>query len=93
VRTWSNDKCGASLLAVDGDLIVLLGGYDDEKKHGALLRLEENSARRIAEFEIGFDIDDFRNLPYAGARADTFHFVQDRDWLQLRVRDIAAALL
>jgi len=93
VRTWSNDKQGASLLAVDGEFIVLLGGYDNEKRHGALLRLEETSAREMAEFEIGIDIDDFRNLPYAGARKDTFHFVHDRDWLQLRVRDIAAALL
>lgn len=91
VRTWSNDKQGASLLAVDGEFVVLLGGYGEDKNQGALLRLEESSAHKMAEFEI--DIDDLRNLPYGGARKDTFHFVHDHDWLQLRVRDIAAALL
>jgi hypothetical protein len=93
VRTWSNDKYDASLLAVESDLVVLLGGYGEERNRGALLRLEENSARKIAEFEIDLDIDDFQRLPYAGAREDTFHFVRDHDWLQLPVRDIATALL
>jgi len=91
-RVWTNDKCGADLLAVDGDLVVLLGGYGDERRHGALLRLEKDTARRIGEFVIDIPVEDLRELSLASSRGDTLHFVHNDTWLRLTVADVATAL-
>ena len=90
-RTWTNDKCGAKLLAVDGDLMVLLGGYGEERRHGVLLRLDQNAARRVGEFAV--DVGDIDELPLAGSRGDTLHFVEGDTWSRLSVADVASALL
>jgi hypothetical protein len=90
-RIWTNNKCGAHLLAVDGDLVVLLGGYGEESQNGALLRLEQDVARQVGEFTI--DIGDLHQLPLAGSRGDTLHFVEGDAWSRLSVADIARVLL
>lgn len=93
VRVWVNEKRGAHLLAVDGDLAVLLGGYEGERRHGMLLRLEQDAARPVGEFVIDMPVDDLRELPLAGARGETLHFVREDTWSRLTVGEIASALL
>jgi hypothetical protein len=91
--SWPNSrKAGAKLLAVDGDLVVLLGGYQDEARHGVLFRLGDGHIDCVGEFALGLD-EDPRALPMAAGRGAAMHFVQGDAWLKLSVSEIARELM
>jgi hypothetical protein len=91
LRLWRNNKCGAHLMAVDSNHVVLLGGYGEEARHGSLLHLEGDFAEPIGEFRFHLDDRDPRRLSYSGARGNGLHFVHDSRWYTLSVGEIVAA--
>jgi hypothetical protein len=90
---WPNShKSGARVLAIDGDLVVLLGGYRDEARHGALLRLGDGQVDCVGEFALGLE-QKLGALPLAVGRGAAMHFVQGDAWLKLSVGDVANELM
>jgi hypothetical protein len=93
-KIWANRKTGASLMAVDGDRVVLLGGYGpiisskDERRHGVLLQLREH-ATRLGEFQLDLDVEQLAELSLASGRGSVFHFVHRNGWYQLSLQDVA----
>ena len=88
-RFWSNGVNGAAAIAVDGDRVVLYGGYAEDASRIALLKLGEKAAAWIGE------------LTLAGpkmvrgqvvGRGDTIHLIGDGTWGRFTVVDIVAAV-
>lgn len=93
-RLWQNKTIrGASAIAVDGDNVVLVGGYQEHKDRGALLRLSEDRAELSGEFRFDADGSDFDSLRLLTARNDMIHFVTNDDWYRIEVAEIAAMVL
>jgi hypothetical protein len=98
-RQWRNDKVrGASIVAADRDLIVLLGGYGvpgfrDESGTGALLRLSENGrAEVLHRFELDPTMKAALNNGCAFARGRHVHFIDGNTWTVMTVQDFADGL-
>ncbi|HPI50432.1 MAG TPA: hypothetical protein PLH23_19325 [Hyphomonadaceae bacterium] len=87
IRSWTNDVSGASALAVDGDFVLLFGGYGEDKARLALVRLGETStslvgAVNLAEFS--------KDAPMAVQGCeDTVHIVDAHAWRRIRVSEVA----
>jgi hypothetical protein len=88
-RVWSNAVNGAAAIAVDGDSVVLFGGYDEHASRIALLKLGDKTAEWIGE------------LTLAGTKAardqivgrgDTIHVIGEQTWRHFTVGDIVAAV-
>jgi len=99
LRQWRNDEVrGASIVAADRDLAVLLGGYQvrgypDESGTGALLRLGENGrAEVLHRFALDPSMKAALNNRYAFARGDDVHFVDGNTWTVITVQDFADGL-
>ena len=89
VRAWTNQVSGAKALAVDGDRLVLVGGYEWAASRVALLRLGAQAAEGFVELEID---PPFRRTDPASllvGRNDVVHLVQDGTWMSFSVADVA----
>jgi hypothetical protein len=88
-RVWSNGVRGATAIAVDGDNVVLFGGYNEDVSRIALLKLGENAAEWIGELTL-------TDLPGARrqvvGRGDTIHIIGDELWRRFTVDDIVTAV-
>ena len=89
VRHWRNDVSGAKALAVDGDHVVLAGGYGDEAGRIALLRLGDEDAEQIGTTSIQVDRTRAHLLVGRGA---TLHVVGGGTWTRLDVATLRATL-
>jgi hypothetical protein len=92
-RIWENRKAGAHLLAINGEYLVLLGGYGDEARSGALLRLTNSEANTVAEFDFELHGLNPRALAYSGAWEGKLNFVHDDMWYDLSVDQIVRELM
>ncbi|MBV8650453.1 MAG: hypothetical protein JO255_03235 [Alphaproteobacteria bacterium] len=100
-RLWESDKAGASLLAVDGEHVVLLSGYGEAASTGWLARLTHEvspskpthyKTETLGAFHFDLQGKDPRTLDYRGMRGDKLHFVDEGNWYVLSVSDVVRAL-
>ena len=94
LRQWRNNSVrGADLVAADGDVAVLFGGYQDEAGTGALLRLgADGRAEVLYRFRLDAALQAALREGFAVARGSEIHFVTDDTWHAISVADIAAGL-
>jgi hypothetical protein len=80
---------GASGLAIDGDMAILVGGYEEDKNRLTLLRLHDDYTDVVATFRIqpGWRFDPDRPSLLEG-RGDSFHMVHKGSWWRLSVADV-----
>ena len=87
---WRNNVAGASALAVDGEYVLLAGGYDDKSERIALLRLDGDRAQQIGEWRFQpWKRNAAHLLQGQGA---TLHIVGQGRWTKLSLTTIRAAL-
>jgi hypothetical protein len=89
VKHWRSEVAGAVALAVEGDLVLLAGGYRDQSERIAMLRLGDNQAHQIGEWQFHrFD----RNAAWLlQGRGGTLHIVAQGNWTKLSLAAIRAA--
>jgi len=94
LRQWRNDAIrGPCVVAADGALAVLLGGYEKEAGTGALLRLgDDGYAGVLHRFALEPAMLTAVNNGFVFARGANVHFVEDGVWTIITVEDFAAAL-
>src|SRR5215831_11736294 len=71
VRRWRNKVAGARALAVEGDLVLLAGGYGDQAERIALLRLGDDQAHQIGKWQ--FQRSDRNAARLLQGRGETLH--------------------
>ncbi len=90
VRSWTNEEiAGAKALAVDGDLVLLAGGYDKDAARIALLRLGPQGAQSLGKVWLEPPTDPSRRMIGHG---DTLHIIEDGQWRRITVADVHRAL-
>ena len=88
-RAWVNSVAGASAMAVDGNRVVLFGGYGEQMSRIALLELHETTAACVGELRLtGPEI----SRDQAVGRGDTIHLIGDGTWRRFTVAEIVAAV-
>ncbi|WP_256806595.1 hypothetical protein [Bradyrhizobium sp. Bra64] len=85
VTAWQNEVTGADALAIDGDLVVLAGGYGDQSGRIALLHLGDGQAQQIGEWQ--FQRPDRNAARLVQGRGATLHIVGQGNWTRLSVAD------
>jgi hypothetical protein len=91
-RFWQNRAItGARVLAVEGDDVVLLGGYRENRNRGALLHLGIDQADLGCQFELGGAKGTPTPARFSAARGNEMHFVYDEAWYRITVGDIQRA--
>ncbi|MBR0752808.1 hypothetical protein JQ604_11490 [Bradyrhizobium jicamae] len=89
IRHWRNEVAGAKALAVDGDLVLLAGGYGDQSERIALLHLgDDHQAQQIGESQ--FQRPDRNKARLVQGRGATLHIVGQGNWTRLSVAAINA---
>ncbi len=103
-RTWTNESAGAKAIAVDGDNVVLFGGYRafpehegnpakiDSRDRLALLKLNEMRADLVADVDLDFGENGKAGASLVGARGDSIHFVSAGRWFRMSVAAIFEAV-
>ena len=80
----------AKALAVDGDMVLLFGGYGDDEARLALVRCQGNDAVLLGEAELtGYAREDLWTAQGCG---DTLHVTHAGVWRRIRVNDFATYL-
>jgi hypothetical protein len=79
---WTNDIAGASALAVDGDHVLLAGGYD-QSDQVALLRLTGDRAQQIGVWRLR--MPDRTGAHLLQGQGATLHIVGQGRWTRLSV--------
>ena len=87
MKYWRNKVAGASALAVNGDLVLLAGGYGDQAERIALLRLGDEQADQIGEWR--FQRPGRQAARLLQGRGGTLHIVGDGNWTKLSVAALA----
>jgi hypothetical protein len=85
---WANSVAGAKALAVDGEFVVLAGGYRDDATRLALLKLGQEEASLIGSY----DVPEMANVELMQGRSSTIHFVGNGDWRSITVAEVRATL-
>jgi hypothetical protein len=88
-RVWNNQVRGAAALAVDGDRIVLFGGYGEHRSRIALLTLRETAAEWVGELRL---TGPEATRAQAAGRGDTIHLIGDGEWRRFTVAEIVDAV-
>jgi hypothetical protein len=90
VDHWRNEVAGAWALAVDGDYVLLAGGYNDKSERIALLRLGSDRAHQIGEWR--FHPPERNAARLLQGQGATLHIVGQGRWTKLSLATIRAAL-
>jgi hypothetical protein len=90
VDYWRNDVAGARALAVEGEHILLAGGYNDASERIALLRLDDDRAEQIGECR--FAPPERNTAHLLQGQGTTLHIVGQGRWTKLDLATIRAAL-
>ena len=85
---WANNVTGSRALAVDGELILLAGGYAGDAGRLALLRLEYGQAKLLHTCVY----PEIERANLLSGIASTIHFVSDEVWKRIRVSDVHSHL-
>jgi hypothetical protein len=89
VKRWRNKVAGAKALAVEGDLVLLAGGYRGQSERIALLRLGDDQAHQIGEWQ--FEQLDRNAARLLQGRGETLHVVRQGNWTKVSLTTIRAA--
>lgn len=90
VDRWRNDVAGARAIAVDGDHVLLAGGYKDKSDRIALLRLEGDRAQQIGEWR--FPLQDRNAAHLLRGQGATLHIAGQGFWTKLSLVALRASL-
>lgn len=90
VDHWRNDVAGAQALAVDGDHVLLAGGYSDQSNRLALLHLDRDRAQQIGEWR--FQFPERKAARLVQGQGETLHIAGQGRWTKLSLTTIRAAL-
>lgn len=88
VDSWANNVAGAKAIAVDGDYVLLAGGYNDNSDRLALLCLSGDRAEQIGEWR--FQLRERNAAHLVQGRGATLHFVGPAGWTKLSLAAIRA---
>jgi hypothetical protein len=88
VKRWRNKVAGAKALAVEGDHVLLAGGYRDQSERIALLRLGDDQARQIGEWQ--FQRPGRNAARLLQGRGETLHIVGRGEWTKMSVATMRA---
>ena len=91
IRQWGNAIKGARALAVDGDHVVLAGGYEQCATRLALLRLEGNEAHHLRDLRFPDAVKG--EVTLMQGHGSVLHLVHDGGWTRIDVAAVRAALL
>jgi hypothetical protein len=89
VDHWRNEVAGAKALAIDGDHVLLAGGYKDKSERIALLRLSGDLAQQIGEWRFRTPARDAAQL--LQGRGATLHIVGHGRWTKVSLATLRAA--
>ncbi len=78
-------------MAVEGDHVVLFGGYDDARNRLALLQLDGDDSAVVTTFSVAGDGHDMPGARLTVGRGDTLHLISKGQWQRLTVGDIRRA--
>ncbi len=90
VDHWWNDVAGAQALAVDGDHVLLAGGYNDQSNRLVLLRLDHDRAQQTGEWH--FQLPERKAARLLQGQGETLHIAGQGRWTKLSLTTIRAAL-
>ena len=85
---WTNKIFGAKALAVDGAIVLLAGGYDEDANRLALVRLEQGAAKLIGAFQC----PEIENADLISGHSSVIHVVKNERWTRFSVSDAQSAL-
>jgi hypothetical protein len=83
VDRWRNEVTGARTLVIDGDHVLLAGGYKDKSERLALLRLDGDFARQVGEWRFRPAARNAAHL--LQGQGATLHIVGHGCWTRLSV--------
>lgn len=86
--SWRNAVTGAKALAVDGDHILLAGGYALEQSRLSLLKLTGAEATLLGSYRNPA----MNDAALMHGRSDTIHIISSGTWSRVSVADARAAL-
>lgn len=89
-RVWRNEIDGARAIAVDGDHVVLFGGYAERSRRIALLKLGPAAVEWIGDLHLASG--DGREPQAVVGRSDTIHLIGNGVWERLTVGEGLAAV-
>jgi hypothetical protein len=81
VKRWRNKIAGAKALAVEGDHVLLAGGYGDQSQRIALLRLDGDEAYQIEQWQFRWPDQNAASL--LQGRGDALHVVEHGNWTRV----------
>jgi hypothetical protein len=85
---WTNKVFGAKALAVDGAVVLLAGGYDEDANRLALVRLEQGEAKLIGAFHC----PEIENADLISGHSSAIHVVKNEIWTRISVCDAQCEL-
>lgn len=93
-RWWHNEFAGAKAIAIDGNHMLLAGGYGSDAARLALVELDQRGSGEAAVPLATWQ------MPLAGSerpmlltgRGDTLHLIDGDRWHQWRVEDAVTAI-
>jgi hypothetical protein len=86
-KFWRNEVAGARAIAVEGNHVLLAGGYGHESDRITLLRLEENRAVNLGEARL--PIADPMVLRREKGMNGVMHVIHAGQWTRIRVEEAA----
>ena len=88
IDDWLNAIAGACALAVEGDQVLLAGGYQDQAERLVLLRLDQGGAREIGRWRFPPLARDTVQL--VQGQGSTLHVVGQGIWTRLSIESLTA---
>ena len=88
VTRWVNRVAGAKAIAVDGQFVLLAGGYESEAANLSVLELGTHDARLIGTATCAA----LTGASLLQGRGSTIHVVNGGIWTRIRVRDVLGQL-
>lgn len=90
VDRWGNDVAGAKAIAVDGDYVLLAGGYNDNSDRLVLLRLDVDRAEQVGEWRHQLWTPSAARL--VQGQGSTLHIAGQGSWTKLSLAAMRATL-
>jgi hypothetical protein len=85
---WANTVAGAKALAVDGNFVLLAGGYEKEPSRLSLLELGQGNARLVGTYERA----EIENAALMQGRSSAIHVVNNGAWTRITVEEVRSHL-
>lgn len=90
VRFWENPIAGARAIAVDGDRVLLFGGYGKDADRLVLQECKETDDVSVPIYQGKLPVPQSKNFLVVTGRNGALHVITDDCWYQLTVREASA---